>query len=304
MEEDQHVDEYLKRIEVDRPINGPTSEYLNQLHIGHLTHIPFETFDLIDLKELNISIDYSFDRIIRQSRGGVCYQLNGLFASLLQKLKYNVELILCDVYRMDLKIYQGVYSHVSLCITLENDTKMLCDVGFSRDYLTPIFFRTDCVQYTLNGFFRLTKTEDEQYYTLERGFLDNSENVSLPSSSSPQTHIVDINPDRIKWLPSYRFPVDFSERKTKLEDYESTCPYIIHSPNIILNHCTLCRIQVFKPFIGSYGIIGKEYWEWKIENGIENREHSPIADDDETLKGILKEKFNLTIDRKLKLVQP
>ncbi len=72
MANDNRVDEYLKRIEVSRPINGPTEEYLNQLHIGHLTHIPFETFDLIDIKQLDISLDYIFNRFVRQSLGGVC----------------------------------------------------------------------------------------------------------------------------------------------------------------------------------------------------------------------------------------
>jgi arylamine N-acetyltransferase len=45
MENDTRIDEYLKRIEVNRPTNGPDKEYLIQLHIGHLTHIPFETIE-------------------------------------------------------------------------------------------------------------------------------------------------------------------------------------------------------------------------------------------------------------------
>ncbi|CAF3179503.1 unnamed protein product [Rotaria sp. Silwood2] len=302
MKNDNHLDEYLKRIEVRYPTDKCTEEYLSQLHIGHLTHIPFETFDLIDFKELNISLDYIFDRLVRQNRGGVCYQMNGLFAFILKKLNYNVKLIQCSVYSDKKNDYLDNNSHVALFVTLNNDKKFLCDVGFARDFLTPLFFRTDCIQFATNGFFRLIKTDDGLHYKLERGFLNEDDNISLPISSSPQTHIIDIHPERIKWIISYRFPVDFHEKSTKLDDFKNICPFIIHSPDVILNHCTLCRIHTYKPVTGAYGIIGKEYWKWIIENGIETRTHYPILNNDTELKKILKEKFNLTIERKIKLI--
>jgi len=296
------VEEYLKRIEVNQSNKGPNEEYLIQLHIGHLTHIPFETFDLIDLKQLDISPDHIFNRLVDQHRGGVCYQMNGLFAFILKKLDYKFQIIPCNVYQNDKNYYRNVSSHASLCVTLDNGAKFLCDVGFSRDFLTPLIFRTDCVQFATNGFFRLTKIENGLYYELEKGFLDKDDPISLPYSSYPQTHIIDIDPERIKWTISYKFPIDFSERSTKLEDFKDTCSYVIHSPEVILNHCTICCINTYKPFIGGYNIIGKNYCEWIIENGIEIRKNSPVSDDDNELKNLLKEKFNLIIERKIKLV--
>ncbi|CAF1239479.1 unnamed protein product [Rotaria sordida] len=198
MKNDNHLDQYLQRIEVNYPTNGCTQEYLNQSHVDHLTHIPFETFDLIDLKELNISPDYIFDRLVRQNRGGVCLQMNGLFTFILNKLNYNVQLIACGIYNNEIDDYFDGNTHLALFVTLDNGTKLLCDVGFSRDFLTPLYFRTDCVQFATNGFFRLIKDDDGLYYRLERGFLNENDNISLPTSSSPQTHIIDINPKRIK----------------------------------------------------------------------------------------------------------
>jgi len=304
MQNDSRIDEYLQRIEVNRPTNVPDEDYLIQLHIGHLTHIPFETFDLIDLKQLDISLDYIFERLVRQRRGGVCYQMNGLFASILKKFNYNVQIIPCGVYLEDKNDYLDDYSHASLFVTLENGSKFLCDVGFSRDFLTPLFFRTDCIQFTTNGFSRITKTDDGLHYKLERGFLNKDDKISLPSSSSPRTHIIDIDPERIKWITSYRFPIDFLEKSTELEDFKNTCSYILHSSDVILNHCTICRIHTLKPSVGANGIFGKEFWEWIFENGKETRKHYPILDDDNNneLKKLLKEKFNLTIERKIQLV--
>ena len=97
--------------------------------------------------------------------------------------------------------------------------------------------------------------------------------------------------------------MDFAKRSVKLEDFESTCPYILTCPDIILNHCTICRINRCQPFIGGYTIVGKEFCETIIENGIEHRTRVPLSDDDDQeLKTLLKEKFNLIIERKLELV--
>ena len=239
MENTNHLDDYLKRIEVNRPTNGPDEEYLNQLHIGHLTHIPFETFDIIDHKELNISPDYTFERLVHQQRGGVCFQMNGLFSSMLKNLNYNVQIIACAVYDEDKHDYLADSCHASLFVKLDDGTTFLCDVGSLKHFLTPIFFRTDCIQFATNGFFRLIKTDDGLYYNLQRGYLDKDEHISLPSSSSPRTHIIDIDPERINWLTAYRFSIDFSEKSIEIEYFKDVCPYIIHSPEVILNHCTI-----------------------------------------------------------------
>jgi len=301
MENDSQLYEYLKRIKVPRPTDGPNEDYLIQLHIGHLTCIPFEAFDLIDTKELNISLDYVFDRIVRQHRGGVCYQMNGLFAAVLKQLNYIVQLIPCSVYNLETNSYLDPKSHAAILVTLNNNVQLLCDVGFSRNFLTPLFFRTDCVQYGTNGFYRLTIIDKGSRYKLERGYINSDDEFSLPSSLWPRTQIVDIDPERIKWIISYSFAADFFTKTTRLDDFKETCPYIVHSPEVILNYCTICFIQTFKPVVGSHGIIGKEYWRWTCINGKETRENhliSPIE-----LEELLRTIFHLpTIGRKIELV--
>ena len=271
--------------------------------MNHLINIPFETFDLIDLKQLNISLEYSFNQIVRQHRGGVCCQMNGLFAFILKNLNYNVHLIPFNVYDHDKKHFHDRFSHVALYVKLDNKKSFLCDVGFTRNFLTPLYFRTNCIQYASNGFFRLTTTDDGLHYVLERGYLNEDEHISLPNAlPTPQTHIIDTSSEQFKWTMSYRFPIDFLDKSTKMEDFEAICSFIVHSPEIILNHCTICCIHTYKPMNGIYGIIGNEYWQWIINNGIETREHYSITYNDNQLKKLLKEKFNLIIERKIQLV--
>jgi arylamine N-acetyltransferase len=303
MEIDNRVDEYLKRIEVDRPKNETDEEYLIKLHIGHLTHIPFETFDLNDFQQLNISPEYTFSQLVQQKRGGVCYHMNGLLAFILKSLNYNVQLIPCNVYGDDINDYVGDGNHLALYVTLNNGEKLLCDVGFSREALTPLFFRTDCIQFATNGFFRLVKTEDGLDYRVERGFLNKDDPIRLTSSSFPRTEIIHICPERIKWMISYKFPINFLEKSLKIEDFQDKCPFILHSPAVILNHCTICHIHTYKPRVGGYSIVGKKYSELVTENGIETRKQHSLSDmTSDELKKLLKEKFNLTIEREIKLI--
>ena len=62
-------------------------------------------------------------------------------------------------------------------------------------------------------------------------------------------------------------------------------------------------MHTLKPVVGSYGIIGKDFWECTVENGIETRKHYPLSLNDEELKKLIEEKFILTIERKLELVE-
>uniref|UniRef100_A0AC35GQC3 Arylamine N-acetyltransferase n=1 Tax=Panagrolaimus sp. PS1159 TaxID=55785 RepID=A0AC35GQC3_9BILA len=306
METENFVEEYLKRLEISYNPEKSDKENLIDLHISHLTHIPFETFDLIDLKELDISPKYILNRLIKEKRGGVCFQLNGSFEMLLKSYKYNVEMIPCCVFDNGRKVFGDINDHLALFVTLNDGTELLCDVGFSRNFLTPLFFKVDCVQFATNGFFRLTKIADGFYLMVERGYLiekNGDENFMLPSSP-PETKIVDIDPSRIKWTPSYRFSVDFKKQTTKLQDFKDASFHVINSPNCILNHLTICRIEKFQPsFIGAYGIIGNEFVECSVKNGIETQKHFPFLNKEQNeLKNLLKEKFNLCFERNVSLV--
>uniref|UniRef100_A0A914R451 arylamine N-acetyltransferase n=1 Tax=Panagrolaimus davidi TaxID=227884 RepID=A0A914R451_9BILA len=194
METENFVEEYLKRLEISYNPEKSDKENLIDLHISHLTHIPFETFDLIDLKELDISPKYIFNRLIKEKRGGVCFQLNGSFEMLLKNLKYNVQMIPCCVFDIGRKVFGDINDHLALFVTLNDGTELLCDVGFSRNFLTPLFLKVDCVQFATNGFFRLTKIADGLFLMVERGYLvekNGDEDFMLPSSP-PETKIVDI----------------------------------------------------------------------------------------------------------------
>ena len=298
------LQEYFQRLEVESSMENMSDlDYLISLHIAHLTHIPFETFDLIDLKQLNIDEEHVFQRLVRDQRGGVCFQQNGLFGSVLKQLGYNIKFVPCWVFNVEQNAYRDVYTHVTLHITLDNGDEYLCDVGFSRDFLTPLNFRLNVIQMCPNCFCRLTKTDDGKFYELERGFLRKGHEYILPDPSSLRTHIVDVNPDDIQWMASYRFPIDFQQNPMNISDFQSVCHTILYSPDVRLNHWSICHKQTVKPEIGAVGILGKKFYRWIVDNGTQEREEISLIDFDQTqLKTLLREKFGLIIDRPIELV--
>ncbi|HCG35114.1 MAG TPA: acetyltransferase, partial [Clostridiales bacterium] len=66
----------------------PTKELLFSLHFAHVTRVPFENMDILNRIPLDLEEDALFDKIVVRNRGGICFEVNCLFAHLLRKLGY------------------------------------------------------------------------------------------------------------------------------------------------------------------------------------------------------------------------
>src|SRR5260221_12505984 len=80
---------YLERIGYTGPL-APNAGALRALHVAHLYTVPFENLDIGLGRPLSLELPALFDKIVTRRRGGFCYELNGLFAWLLQSLGYGV----------------------------------------------------------------------------------------------------------------------------------------------------------------------------------------------------------------------
>ena len=126
---------YLKRINYSGNIE-PTIETLNKIHTQHLLNVPFENIDIHIKKPLNLSKNRLYDKIVLNNRGGICYELNGLFFHLLKFLKFNTRIISGRVFD-EINGYGPNYDHLALIVTIE-ESEYLVDVGFGEFSLTPI----------------------------------------------------------------------------------------------------------------------------------------------------------------------
>src|SRR6266550_7107542 len=87
---------YLQRINYTGPLD-PSAETLRGLQVAHLRTVPFENLS-IHSGELIVLDDHAlFEKIVDGRRGGFCYELNGLFSTLLRSLGFEVAMLSAQV---------------------------------------------------------------------------------------------------------------------------------------------------------------------------------------------------------------
>ena len=118
---------YLERIQCDFS-NSLTKVYLDHLIFQHQLLIPFENLDIIPGGRLiSLEIPDLYRKIVRQKRGGYCFELNSLFFSLLTALGYQAYPVLCKVLEGSDPYYPALHRATVVRI---GDSSYYCDVGF------------------------------------------------------------------------------------------------------------------------------------------------------------------------------
>lgn len=146
------VDAFLKRIGAKRP-RRPTSEALRELQRRHILSVPYETIDLHWGRPMRFGAD-AFDKIVRDRRGGVCYELNGLFCELLRALGYEVTVLGGRV--VDEGRFGPVLGHMVMRVLAEDSpSPWLVDVGYGHGFRLPLRFDSRAPQQDPHGSYRL-----------------------------------------------------------------------------------------------------------------------------------------------------
>ena len=133
------VSSYLDRIGYHGP-KVPGVATLLALHRAHLLNVPFENLDIPLGKRITLSIPSLYEKIVLRNRGGFCYELNGLFCWLLERLGFHVTMHSARVF--DSKKPGPEFDHLVLQVQVE--TKWLADVGFGDLFLEQHQLRGEC----------------------------------------------------------------------------------------------------------------------------------------------------------------
>src|SRR5262245_25561295 len=121
--------EYLERLAAPRPAAADEAA-LRALHRTHLLAVPFENLDLHLRRPLHLEPEALFQKVVRERRGGFCYELNGLFGWLLEALGFQVTRLSARVYS-SAGVLGPEFDHLALRVDL-GDRPFLCDVGFGE----------------------------------------------------------------------------------------------------------------------------------------------------------------------------
>jgi N-hydroxyarylamine O-acetyltransferase len=139
-----NIKAYLDRINYHGPL-APDAGTLRELQVAHLLAVPFENLSIHAGQPIVLEDDVLFTKIVENRRGGFCYEANGLFASLLRALGFDVAMLSAEVANAEGEFGPN-FDHMALMVSL--DQRWLVDVGFGDSFREPLLLdeRGDQVQ--------------------------------------------------------------------------------------------------------------------------------------------------------------
>jgi N-hydroxyarylamine O-acetyltransferase len=200
----QTAEAYLQRIGVTVPTAADAAG-LRILHRAHQTAVPFENLSIHLSEPITLGEKELLDKIVGRRRGGFCYELNGLFALLLEALGAQVTRLAARVYG-DGDIGPP-FDHLALIVlATDGSGPWLADVGFGSHSDYPLLLDSRAEQDDPAGVFRLADAGDGDVDVLKDG------------------------------KPQYRIEM----RPRVLDDFVPTCWYQQTSPASHFTQGTIC----------------------------------------------------------------
>lgn len=109
---------------------------LKDLHQAHATRIPFENLDVMLRRPIRLDLASLQEKLVRNRRGGYCFEQNLLFAAVLERLGFSVTLLQARVRFGTQRVLPR--THVALAVEFAGQP-WLADLGFgSCGLLEPI----------------------------------------------------------------------------------------------------------------------------------------------------------------------
>ena len=208
------VTTYLSRIGY-RGTRTPNADTLRALQLAHLQTIPFENLDIHLRRPILLDLERLFQKLVVLRRGGLCYELNGLFAALLRALGFPVTYLSARDAHPD-GSYGPEFDHLTLLVQTREDgdahmmTDWLVDVGWGDTFCVPLRLDRCDVQVEGARAYRLEQT-GINYILWQRQYSGD-------------------------WEQNYRF----TREPRQYADFETMCDYHQTSPQSLFTQQRLC----------------------------------------------------------------
>lgn len=156
---------YLERIGYSGP-RAPTLPAMREIHARHAAAIPFENIDPLLGRPVDLDLPALQAKIVRDRRGGYCFEQNTLLASALEALGFDVTRLAARVRWMAPPDQpEGPRSHMLLRVEIDG-APYIADVGFGGYILAgPLRFTPGLEQNDWGN--RLRFVESDARYTLQ-----------------------------------------------------------------------------------------------------------------------------------------
>ena len=124
------IEQYLRKLQLNDFEPTVNLAALTKLQDAHLKYIPYENFDCLNGKITSLKRQDMFNKVIMHNRGGICFELNGLYNWLLESLGFDVTSY-STRFIDKMETYQ-LRRHRVMCVAL-GDKRYLTDVGVNSE---------------------------------------------------------------------------------------------------------------------------------------------------------------------------
>jgi N-hydroxyarylamine O-acetyltransferase len=251
------LDAYLRRIGC-AGARAPTLETLRAVHLRHTEAIPFENLDPLLGRPVRLDAESLQQKMVRDGRGGYCYEQNLLFMHALTALGFAVKGLAARVlWNAAVTASTPPRSHMLLLLDLEGQP-YIADAGFGVMTLTgPLRLAAGAEQATPHEPYRLQQAGEE--YVLEARI-------------------------RGDWKPLYRFGLV----EQLLPDYEVYNWYLSHHPE---SRFVTGLMAARAAADGRYTLLNNEFTAHPLKGASERRVLATAAELREALTGPLRVKL-------------
>ena len=197
-----------------------------------------------------------FAKVVGHRRGGFCYELNGLFASLLRELGYDVVKLSARVAN-DQGEFGPDFDHMTLLVTAPEapETRWLVDVGFGDSFNEPLLLDS-----------REPQTQGNRAYRID---TDHDDLVLMQREGEGE------------WKSQYRFTLEPHE----YSDYVEMCRYHQTSPQ---SHFTRARVCTRATPDGRITLS-----ELRFITTTKGEREERLLDDEKAYQFVLREQFGI-----------
>lgn len=151
------IEQYLRKLQINDFEPTVNLATLTKLQDAHLKYIPYENFDCLNGKITSLKRQDMFNKVIMHNRGGICFELNGLYNWLLESLGFDVTSYSAR-FIDKMETYQ-LRRHRVMCVAL-GDKRYLTDVGVNSESLrVPLEITEGLIQSDGISQYKFTRSE-------------------------------------------------------------------------------------------------------------------------------------------------
>ncbi|KFV67867.1 Arylamine N-acetyltransferase, pineal gland isozyme NAT-3 [Dryobates pubescens] len=276
------IKEYFARISYRGSYDKLDLATLTDIFQHHIRAVPFENLSIHCGESIELDLEASYNKIVRRNRGGWCMENNHLLSWVLKTLGYNVTLLGSRVYVPEYDAYAEEMDHLLLKVVLD-DKSYIVDGGFGMAYQLwePMELISGTDQLQIPGIFRLV--EESGVWYLEKV----KRKQWVPDQSISTSHNVDKEVCRRVYL--------FTLQPRDIEEFRPSNTHLQTAPDSLFVTKSICSLQTVD---GVRALVGWKLTEIKynFKDNMDLVEIRILAD--EEIEKTLREKFNITLDKK------